>query len=157
MGARPIRSVAVFKLGVWVGMITAAAFARRVIPSRGDEESEELALMAILNGIDLKSRAKGFKGGALTAWFGGIALDLRDAELAPGASLSVNTLFGGVAVKTPPNWRVESSVKSLAGGVDVKTPAGDDPDAPVLKLEGLTLFGGVAVGAAEGVPVFDAT
>jgi hypothetical protein len=149
MGARPVRSLAVFKLGVWVGMITAAAFARRVIPSRGDEESEELALAAILNGIDLKSRATSFRGGTMLAWFGGIALDLRDVELAPGARLTTNTLFGGIAVRTPPNWRVESSVKSVAGGVDVKTGAGDDPDAPLLILEGLTLFGGVAVGAAE--------
>ena len=149
MGARPVRSVAVFKLGVWVGMITAAAFARRVIPSRGDEESEELALAAILNGIDLKSRATSFRGGTMLAWFGGIALDLRDIELAPGARLTTNTLFGGIAVKTPPNWRVESSVRNVAGGVDVKTGAGDDPDAPLLILEGLTLFGGVAVGAAE--------
>jgi hypothetical protein len=136
-------------------VLAAAALARRVVPSTGDEESDDLALVAILNGIDLKSRAKSFRGGTMLAWFGGIALDLRDAELAPGARISANTLFGGIAVRTPPNWRIESSATSVAGGVDVKGAGDDDPDAPVLKLEGLALFGGVAVGAEQAAAAFD--
>jgi hypothetical protein len=83
----------------------------------------------------------------MLAWLGGISVDLREAELAPGAKLTVHTLFGGIAIRTPPSWRVESTVKALAGGVDVRTPAKDDADAPVLTLEGLALFGGIAVGA----------
>jgi hypothetical protein len=59
----------------------------------------------------------------------------------------VQTLFGGIAIKAPPTWRVESNVKALAGGVDARTPAQDDREAPVLTLEGMALFGGVAVGA----------
>jgi hypothetical protein len=147
MAMRLFRSLLIFKLGVWAGMASAAAFVKRAVPSRGDEDSDELSLVAVFDGIDLKSRAKAFKGGLMLAWFGGIAVDLREAELAPGARLSVRTLFGGIAIKTPPSWRVESSVKSLAGGVDARTPAQDDRDAPVLTLEGIALFGGIAVGA----------
>ena len=83
----------------------------------------------------------------MLAWWGGIAVDLREAELAPDARLSVRTLFGGIAIKTPPMWRIESSVKALAGGFDVRPGAEDDPDAPVLTVEGTALFGGVAIGA----------
>jgi hypothetical protein len=146
---RVLRSLLIFELGVWTGMAAAAAFAKRALPSRGDEDSDEVSLVAVFDGIDLKSRAKAFQGGSMLAWFGGIAVDLREAELAPGARLSVQTLFGGIAVKTPPTWRVESKVKAVAGGVDARTPARDDRDAPVLTLEGLALFGGVAVGAKE--------
>jgi hypothetical protein len=81
------------------------------------------------------------------AWYGGISVDLRETQLAPGAQLSVHTLFGGIAVKVPPSWRVESRVKVLAGGVETRTPATDDPEAPTLVLEGIAMFGGVAVGA----------
>jgi hypothetical protein len=144
---RAVRTLATFKLGFWAGLMTAAAFMRRAVPSRGDEESDELDLVAIMNGIELKSRATAFRGGSMLAWFGGIAVDLRDAELADGARLDVRTLFGGIAIRVPATWRVESAVKALAGGVDVHTPAGDDPDAPVLRLEGMALFGGVAIGA----------
>jgi hypothetical protein len=147
---RPIRALLTFKLGVCVGLIAGAAFAKRALPSRGDEDSDEVSLVAILDGIELKSRAKAFRGGSMLAWFGGIAVDLRDTELAPGARLSVNTLFGGIALETPPGWRIESNAKALGGGVDVRTPSQNDPEAPVLTLEGLSLFGGIAaVGKAD--------
>jgi hypothetical protein len=144
---RAVRTLLTFKLGVWVGLASAAAFVRRAVPSRGDEESDELALVAVFNGIELKSRAKAFKGGSMLAWWGGIEADLRDAELAPGARLFTYTLFGGIEVDVPSAWRVESNVKALFGGVDAGTPAQDDPDAPVLTLEGMALFGGIAVSA----------
>src|SRR5262245_9931176 len=126
-------------------MMLAAAWAKSAFPSRGDEESDELSLFAIQNGIDLKSRARAFKGGSLLAWYGGISLDLTEAELAPDAQLSVRTLFGGIDVKTPPDWRIESSVKALAGGVDAHTHSEDD-DAPVLTLDGPAVFGRVSAG-----------
>ena len=144
---RPLRTLLAFNLGAWAGMYAAAAFVRRALPSRGDEESDELSLVAVFDGIDLKSRAKGFRGGSMLAWFGGIQVDFREAELAPGARLTTHTLFGGIALQTPPGWRVESNAKVLAGGVDIRTPAQDDPDAPVLTLDGLAIFGGIAVGA----------
>jgi hypothetical protein len=144
---RLVRALLILKLGAWAGMATAAAFVKRAVPSRGDEDSDELSLVAVFDGIDLKSRAKAFKGGTMLAWFGGIAVDLRDAELAPGARLSVHTLFGGIAIKTPPGWRVESTVKAFMGGVDAQTPTQNDPNAPVLTLVGLALFGGIAAGA----------
>jgi len=154
---RKLRALLVFELGVWAGMAAAAAFVKRAIPSRGDAESNELALVAVFDGIELKSRAKAFRGGSMLAWFGGIAVDLREAELAPGAHLSLQSLFGGIAIKTPPGWRVESQMKAVAGGVDSRTPARHDPDAPVLTLDGMALFGGIAVGAKAGSPAPEET
>ena len=144
---RPLRGLLLFKLGAWVGMMAAAAFVRRAVPSRGDEESDELELVAVMNGIELKSRARAFKGGSMLAWFGGIAVDLREVELAPGARLCLNTLFGGILITTPPGWRIESELKALAGGVDTRSPAQDDPASPTLTLTGTALFGGITVGA----------
>lgn len=144
---RRLRALVIFEVGAWAGMMAAAAFLRRALSSRGDEDSDQLSLVAVFDGVDLKSRASAFNGGSMLSWFGGITLDLREAELAPGAELSVHTLFGGIEIKTPANWRVESHVNVLAGGVAVPTPAQDDPDAPVLTLRGMALFGGIAVRA----------
>jgi hypothetical protein len=135
-----------FKLGFWSGMTVAALFAKRALPSHGGEDSDELALVAIFDGIELKNRSKAFTGGSMLAWWGGISVDLREAELAPDARLSVRTLFGGIAIRTPPTWRVESNVKALAGGVETRSAVEDDADAPVLTVEGMALFGGVAIG-----------
>ncbi len=128
-------------------MIGAAAFVRRAVPSRGDEDSDELGLVAVFDGIDLKSRATDFTGGSVLAWFGGVELDLREVELASPANLSLYAVFGGIDIKTPPSWRVKSEIKAFAGGVDARTPGHDDPAAPVLSVTGTALFGGIAVGA----------
>jgi hypothetical protein len=145
-----VRRLLLFKLGALVGMIVAAAFFKRIVRSRGDAESDELALVAILDGVQLESKAKAFRGGSMLAWFGGIEADLSAAELAPGARLSVHALFGGIEVTTPATWRVESEVKAVMGGVDAR--GADDPAAPVLVLEGMAVFGGIEVRPTGGPP-----
>jgi len=145
---RPLRGLLLLKLGAWLGMMGAAAFVRHAVPSHGDEDSDELGLVAVFDGIELQSRATAFRGGSMLAWFGGISVDLREAELAPGAQLTLHTLFGGIEIKIPPSWRIESELSALAGGVEARSPEqNDDPDAPVLKLTGRALFGGIDVGS----------
>jgi hypothetical protein len=144
---RPLRALLLFDLGVWAGMLGAAAVAKRALPSRGDAESDELGLVAILDGIELESRATAFTGGSMLAWFGGIDVDLSEARLAPGAQLTLNTLFGGIAIKAPPGCRLESELKAVAGGVDARSTVQDDPAAPVLTLTGTAVFGGISVKA----------
>ena len=152
---RPFRALALTTLGLYVGFGAAAAVMKRAIRSRGDEESHEVALVAIYDGIDLKSRAQAFRGGSMLAWFGGIAVDLREARLAPDARLSVHSLFGGVAIRVPPDWRVESSMKALAGGVDARGAVTEAADAPTLTVDGFALFGGIAIGARTADAAFE--
>ena len=102
---RVFRSLGLLTLGAWGGFHAAAVLTKRAIPSRGDEESDELALVAIYDGIDLKSRATAFRGGSMLAWFGGISVDLREATLAPeGGHLTLNTRFGGIAIPSLVRW-----------------------------------------------------
>ena len=151
----PVRALSLVTLGGFAGFAASAAVLRRALPSRGDAESDEVALVAIYNGIDLKSRAEAFRGGSMLAWFGGIAVDLREATLAPGAHLSVNSLFGEVAIRVPPGWRVESKEPyALAGGVDVRRRTWRTRPRPRCTLDGLALFGGIAVGAGVAEAAF---
>lgn len=143
---RLLRALLLFELGFVAGMIASAAVVKRLLPSRGDAGSDEVALVAVLDGVELESRAGAFRGGSMLAWFGGIAVDLREAELAPSAHLDVHSLFGGIALRVPPEWRVESRVKALGGGVAI-SPRTSDPGAPTLTLDGFAAFGGVAVGS----------
>jgi hypothetical protein len=131
-------------------MIGAARVMKHALPSVGDAESDEVALTAILDGVELESRAKSFKGGSMLAWFGGIRADFREAELAPEARLSVHTVFGGIEIETPPGWRIESNVKTLAGGVSA--PRAESEEGPVLTLEGMAAFGGIDVKAPSAQP-----
>ena len=98
---RFLRAILWFELGFWAGTIASAALMKRMFPSRGDAESDDIALVAILDGIELTSRAQAFRGGSMFSWLGGIAVDLREAELAPDAHLDVRSLFGGIAIRVP--------------------------------------------------------
>jgi hypothetical protein len=148
-----IRRLLAVKLGALLGVMLAAVLAKRFIPSRGDAESDDLSLVAIFDGVKLKSRSQAFTGGSALAWFGGIELDLSRAQLADGARLSANAIFGGIDVVVPPSWRVESTGRALLGGIDAPA-APADPGAPVLALDGMAVFGGIAVRSA-GDPVVD--
>ena len=147
---RPLRALGLVTAGATAGFAAAASLVKRVLPSRGDAESDDVFLVAIFDGVELKSQATAFRGGSMFSWFGGIAVDLREARLAPDAHLDLHSLFGGIALRVPPGWRIESRVKAFSGGVAIGVPEPDDPDAPTLTLDGFAAFGGVAVGAKSG-------
>jgi hypothetical protein len=143
---RALGRIGLLGVGFVGGFMAAAAVVKRALPSRGDAESDDVALMAVFDGKELQSRARQFRGGSMLAWYGGIEVDLREAELAPGgAHLSVGALFGGISMRVPPSWRVEEHVRTVAGGVAVSGEDPEDPSAPTLSLDGYALCGGIAV------------
>ncbi len=149
---RLLRTVGLVIFGFWAGLMAAAAMMKRVLHSRGDAESDEVALVAIFDGIDLESRATAFRGGSMFAWFGGISVDLRATKLSSdGAHLDLHALNGGIAIEVPEGWRVRSGMQAVAGGVDVRAVEPEAADAPTLTLEGFAAFGGVAVTAKPAV------
>jgi hypothetical protein len=80
--------------------------------------------------------------------FGGADLDLRDAIL-PGQEITIRavSVFGGLSITAPPEMRVVDSGVAIFGGRDVAadTAESGQPDAPVLRLSGACVFGGVFV------------
>lgn len=80
--------------------------------------------------------------------FGGADLDLRDAIL-PGQEITIRavSVFGGLSITAPPGMRVVDSGVAIFGGRDVAgdTAESGQPDAPVLRLSGACVFGGVFV------------
>ncbi|HZD04990.1 MAG TPA: DUF1707 domain-containing protein, partial [Longimicrobiales bacterium] len=89
---------------------------------------------------------------ARTNWvvgvFGGAELDFREARMPPGVTeVRVFTMFGGAEIVVPPDVRVECSGIGILGGFDEKhtVESTTDPDAPVLRISGFALLGGVSV------------
>ena len=146
---RLVRSLFFLLVGVLAGFAAAGAVLRGWLPSHGDETSDTLELVAIFDGIELKNRSNAFRGGTVLAWFGGIAVDLSEATLAPDARLDVRAVIGGVAIKVPPGWRIDAETSSLIGGIDVRAARPEDPDAPTLVVRVMTVIGGVSIGAGS--------
>ncbi len=88
-----------------------------------------------------------FKGGNLTAIFGGLELDLRAAEPSPEPmTLDVFVLFGGGEIRVPSGWAVDIRTTSIFGGVSNKVYDAPPPvGAPRLILTGSVFFGGFEV------------
>jgi hypothetical protein len=145
-----MRRLAVIIFVVNAIFVGAAIFARRLIPTHGDESSDTFALLASMSGIEFASRSQALSVGKATAFLGGIELDLRNAHIVDGAVLELVTVFGGIAVAVPPTWRVEVRQRALVGGVENNT----DPDAaregaPLLVIDASASFGGIAIGVKE--------
>lgn len=120
-------------------------------------EANDLDTALIFEGGEYASTAPSFTGGELLTWYGGGRLDLRGATIAPdGADLRIRAVFGGVQLIVPTTWRVETDSTSFLGGVADATTAPDEPDAPVLRISALAVFGGVAISNDSGDSMFDA-
>ena len=142
---RGLRGLLIFQLGVWTGMAVAGAFVRRAMPSRGDEESDELSLVAVFDGVDLKSRARAFRGGSMVAWNGGIKLDLRDARIEEKeAVLHIFTLMGGLEIQVPTGWIVEPRFTPILGGYQDRTARVSQGDQRLV-INGTAIMGTVIV------------
>lgn len=102
--------------------------------------------ISILGGGDKVITSKNFKGGKVTAIFGGSKIDLRNAELAPGQNvIDVFCMFGGTTIIVPESWNVKHDVISILGGFSHKRHPNANTTIDVgkeLVIKGFTMFGG---------------
>jgi predicted membrane protein len=130
---------------ILVGLLIVARWHGHAIPG-GAIDEDVVRSTAIFGGPKLVSTAQQLQGAWLTALFGGITLDLRDAHLAPeGASINATAAFGGIDILVPKGWRISVRSTPIFGGLDDKTDHSEPPapDAPMLHVDAVTVFGGV--------------
>lgn len=138
---------------VWPAAIIVAGLfilTRRHAAAAGHGLRDEDTIVAdgIFGGPTVASGSQSFRGGSLTAVFGGVTLDLRAALPAPdGAVISATAVFGGIEIIVPHGWRIAVKATPIFGGVDDKTvhEATLGPDAPTVTIDGLVLFGGIEI------------
>jgi predicted membrane protein len=87
-----------------------------------------------------------FKGGNITAIFGGSEIDLTQCKLAPGDNyIDVVIIFGGTTIVVPNNWNVILNVTPLFGGFSNKksryVSSAIEPSGTLI-IKGVVLFGG---------------
>ena len=91
--------------------------------------------------------SKNFKGGEITAVFGGCDLNLTQADFEGEIIIDVTAIFGGAKIIIPPGWEVKSEVTAIFGGLDDKRsiqPVTDGKHKLVI-IRGIVLFGGVDI------------
>ena len=86
------------------------------------KKSTDDNMVASFSGNTRKIKGE-FAGNSLSAVFGGVDLDLRQAKIEDGAVIDIFVLCGGINIIFPDNVIVKTQVTSILGGVDDKTNA----------------------------------
>ncbi len=116
--------------------------------SRPTESEGRLDLTAVFGGVSRRVTASSFRGGQVTAIFGGAEIDLRGTTVDDRpATLEVTVLFGGVELEVPRGWRVDLDATVLfAGSEDERKSAASETEGPPdLVVTGFVLFGAIEI------------
>jgi DUF1707 SHOCT-like domain/Cell wall-active antibiotics response LiaF, C-terminal len=114
-------------------------------PGEGSTASSS-AVVAIFGGASRKG--EWVVPAQLTAFamFGGVELDLTRVTFAQAESeIIAVAVMGGVEITVPEGLAVQVDGVGIFGGFDQKAEGPGEPGAPVLRIKGAALFGGVEV------------
>jgi hypothetical protein len=117
--------------------------------TRVTDRPERQTMLSVMGGVERSGRWTVPTRVTVHCLMGGVSLDFREADLAPGVTeLSVLCMMGGVEIIVPPNIQVEVSGSAILGGFDQAHPGADplslEPVA-TLRITGVALAGGVGV------------
>jgi len=90
--------------------------------------------------------SKEFKGGESVCIFGGVEINLTQADITGTAEIEIVQMFGGTKIIVPPHWRVQSDeLVCIFGGLeDKRQVAGSIVDGTkTLIIKGTCIFGGI--------------
>jgi len=92
---------------------------------------------------------KDFKGGVVSATFGGVELNFMQADFTgPTAVLDLRVSFGGVEIIVPSNWDIQNEINPSFGNVEdersMQTPSSPE-NRKTLILRGNCSFGSVEI------------
>ena len=109
--------------------------------------AEREFMLAVMGGTERTGRWTPPKHMTVLAMMGGAGLDFREAVFAHREiSVTIFSIMGGAEILVPPGVRVESNGIAILGGFEsAQHTHATDPDAPVIRINGLSIMGGVEI------------
>lgn len=102
--------------------------------------------VAIFGGGNKVITSDNFKGGNITAVFGGSEINLKGCKLAEGTNvIDVLCVFGGTTLIVPQDWNIVLNITPIFGGFSnklIKDPNAIADQNKTLIIKGLVVFGG---------------
>ena len=110
-------------------------------------DMDKVVCSAVFSGREIRVDNSVFTGADLSALFGGIDLNLKNAMIQKNVTIEVKAVFGGIDILMPSNVRVVVDVTPILGGVEngTRTPLGADENTPTIYIKGTCMFGGLEV------------
>lgn len=112
-----------------------------------DDRPRSRSLVALMGGVVRKGRWLVPRRLRAVALMGGVEIDLRDADFSRGVTeIWVLAVMGGVGIVVPPGVRLEVDGVAVMGAFTDQEglPAVAHDDAPLVRVRGLALMGGVS-------------
>lgn len=133
---------------VWLGVKVIMGTGKSgtsVIADKGESGEEVINRVLIFSAINKKFNSNNFRGGQITAVFGGGEADFRGAKVKQKEiTLEATAIFGGLKLYVPKNWNVKTEGVGIIGGYDNKTKSTLKPAQEVV-VKGAAIFGGVEI------------
>ena len=86
-----------------------------------------------------------FTGADLTAVFGGIKCDLRNAIIESDVVINTSCTFGGIEIYVPSNVKIKIKSVPIFGGVENKANTKTDENSHIIYINSMAIFGGVEI------------
>jgi predicted membrane protein len=142
-----ILGIVIIALGVYVIFRSSGGKFQPKLGGSSDQINKDyLDDVAVFGGGTKVLTSNSFKGGNITAIFGGSEIDLTACKLAEGNNvLNITAIFGGSTIIVPRDWNVLLNVTPLFGGFSNKIRR--EPNLVVdqsrtLVIKGVAMFGG---------------
>lgn len=110
------------------------------------ERKDYIDDVAIFGGGNKVITSDNFKGGNITAVFGGSEINFKGCKLAEGTNvIDVLCVFGGTTLIVPQDWNIVLNITPIFGGFSnklIKDPNATPDQNKTLIIKGLVVFGG---------------
>ncbi len=106
---------------------------------------DDAEVSAIFSGQNVDMKGEKFTGKKLSAVFGGLKLDLREAIIKEDAVIDASAVFGGIDILVPENVNVKVKSSALFGGVKSKHEKEVSEKNPTIFVNGSAMFGGIEI------------
>lgn len=116
------------------------------IKKLNENKTKDGGYCATFSGQNLNFDGEKFSGTDLTAVFGGIKCDLRNAIIEDDVVINVSSIFGGTEIYIPEDVKVKVKSTSIFGGVDEKKKNKiESAEAHTIYINAICLFGGAEI------------
>lgn len=130
-------------IGIW---IIFARFPLGKSNVTGDEHS--INYSAVFSGLKQIVNSEDFRGGNITAYFGGADVDLRNVKVInDNIEININATFGGIELKVPVNWVLIINGSPFFGALENKTHPYNlsEEELKTVRINYTISFGGIEI------------
>lgn len=128
-------------------MVLNGIFGNKKAVAKGDVKNLKNGC-AVFSGCNINLDGEQFDGARLSAVFGGVDCDLRNAVIEEDCVIHAFTAFGGIDIFLPDNVNVKVNSNAIFGGVSNEITNRDENSVTVY-ISGIALFGGIDIGTIK--------